>query len=133
VIQAAQTIGQSVERPWREVYEALWRPQAFPRWASGLAKGDLRQDGDRWRADGPEGPSRIRFSERNDHGVMDHWVELPTGAVLYIPLRVIANGEGAEVLLTMFRRPGQSDQAFAADLDWGRRDLDALRTLLLSS
>jgi hypothetical protein len=43
-----------------------------------------------------------------------------------MPLRVIENGAGAEVSLTLFRRPGMTDEKFAADADWVRRDLATL-------
>lgn len=57
---------------------------------------------------------------------MDHWVEL---ADVYVPLRVIANGEGAEMQLTLFRLPGMTSDKFEEDAEWVRRDLDALKSL----
>ena len=78
----------------------------------------------------PEGEARVWFSPRNDQGVLDHRVELPGGLLLYIPLRVIANGDGAEVMLTLFRQPGVDDEAFARDAQWVLKDLQALKLLL---
>lgn len=46
-----------------------------------------------------------------------------------VPLRVVGNGTGAEVLLTLFRQPGLSQARFRADQDWVRRDLAALKHL----
>ncbi|MOA25382.1 hypothetical protein D3C78_1461030 [compost metagenome] len=60
----------------------------------------------------------------------DHWVHLEDGRVVYVPLRVVANGDGCTVALTLFRRPEMDDERFAADCDWVRRDLLALRRLL---
>ncbi|MFD0938168.1 polyketide cyclase [Methylobacterium trifolii] len=125
----ATTIGITIVRDWRELYEAIWRPEFFPSWALGLADASLRQADGVWHADGPEGPVEIRFTAHNAFGVMDHWVGLQDGQVAYVPLRVIANGAGAEVLLTLFRQPGQSEATFARDADWVRRDLAALRSL----
>lgn len=62
---------------------------------------------------------------------MDHYVD--TGGEdgeVYIPLRVIRNGDGAEVMLTLFRQPEMSDTKFAADAKWVARDLQALKTLV---
>lgn len=59
---------------------------------------------------------------------MDHWVELENGSVVHIPLRVIANGDGAEVLLTLFRQPDMTDEIFQRDQDWVGRDLAALKS-----
>ena len=85
----ARTISIAVDRPWRDVYEALWRPESFAVWASGLIKSSLQPDGAWWRAEGPAGPIRIRFTEHNPFGVMDHIVDLGTGPEIAVPLRVI--------------------------------------------
>ena len=127
----SRTISISIARDWKEVYEAVWRPQDFRRWASGLSESRLERDeADWWRADGPEGPIRIRFTGHNPFGVMDHFVDTGGGAQVYVPMRVVANGEGAEVLFTLFRQPGMSEEKFASDADWVARDLLALKTLL---
>ncbi|SAK53246.1 hypothetical protein AWB79_01999 [Caballeronia hypogeia] len=123
-----QTITVSIARDWRELYDAIWRPDVFPTWASGLAQSTLEDMGDHWRARGPEGDVTIRFTAQNAFGVMDHRVALPNGDEVYVPLRVYQNGAGAEVALTLFRQPGMSDEKFAADADWVRRDLAALAT-----
>lgn len=123
----ARTLSITVARDWRALYEALWQPESFPFWASGLSTSPLEPDGDAWKAQGPEGPIRIRFTGHNAFGVMDHWVELPNGRVVHVPMRVVANGEGAEVMLTLYRQPGMSEDAFRRDQDWVRRDLQHLR------
>lgn len=125
----AQTISVSIPRDCHAVYDAIWRPETFPRWASGLARSGLRPGGDAWAAEGPEGPIRIRFTPHNPFGVMDHVVEVG-GAIVSVPMRVIANQEGAEVMLTLFRQPGMSDAKFAEDAAWMMRDLEALRAWL---
>ena len=126
-----RTVSITIDRPWREVYVFASIPLNFQRWASGLG-GSLRKSGDVWTAQGPDGPVRIRFSEQNDFGVLDHWVTPESGPEIYIPLRVIPNGTGAEVTLTLLRAEGRTDEAMAADEDWVRRDLHALKTLLES-
>jgi hypothetical protein len=125
----AKTIGISIDRNWRELYETIWRPEDFPKWASGLSNSSLEKCGDRWRAGGSEGPVMISFTDHNAFGVMDHWVDLGGGRVVYVPMRVVENGKGAEVLLTLFRQPDMSDAKFAEDQIWVRRDLSALKAL----
>ena len=126
----SRTLSVSINRDWREVYDAIWRPENFPKWASGLSKSPLTQDGHVWNAAGPDGPITVAFTGHNAFGVMDHSVTLADGTVVYVPLRVIRNGEGAEVLLTLLRQPGMSDAQFAADAEWVMRDLLALKALL---
>jgi hypothetical protein len=123
------TIGISIDRDWRDLYEAIWRPEAFPTWASGLSNASLVRQGEIWTGQSPEGLIQIRFTDRNEFRVMDHWVDLGGGRVVYVPLRILANGSGAEVLLTLFRQPDMSDAKFAQDQDWVRRDLLALKAL----
>jgi hypothetical protein len=62
-------------------------------------------------ADTPEGPVKIRFTERNDFGILDHHVVVRPGVDIYIPMRVIANGTGSEVIFTLFRLPDMTDEA----------------------
>ncbi|MGQ7242152.1 hypothetical protein ACUN9V_01665 [Salinicola sp. V024] len=133
----AITISLTVDCPWQSVYEVFWRPEAFPLWASGLSQSQLSRQGERWLTQGPEGSVFIRFTPHNPYGVMDHWVELEDGQEvrqeIYVPLRIIANGDGAEVQLTLFRLPLMDEAAdeatFQRDADWVRRDLAALKAL----
>jgi hypothetical protein len=73
---------------------------------------------------------RVRFSERNRFGVLDHAVTLPQGRSVYVPLRVLARERGCELELTLFRQPDTSDEKFAADAEWVMRDLQAAKRIL---
>lgn len=126
---ASRTLTVRIARPQRDVYDFASLPENFPRWASGLGKSLKKIDGE-WIADTPEGQVKVRFTERNDFGIIDHYVMIRPGLEVYIPIRVIANGEGTEVIFTLFRLPDVSDEAFARDADWVERDLNALKTLL---
>jgi hypothetical protein len=126
----SRTIGISINRNWKEIYEAVWRPEDFPKWASGLSRSPLARDGDAWTTETPEGPVRIRFTAHNAFGVMDHYVQAVNAPEIYVPLRIIQNGDGAEVQFTLFRQPGMSGAQFAADAEWIGRDLLALKALV---
>lgn len=126
----SRTISISISRNWKEVYDAVWRPDDFPKWASGLSKSSLTRDGDAWKAEGSEGAVRILFTDHNAFGVMDHYVDTGKGTIIYVPLRIIRNGDGAEVLLTLFRQQDMTDAKFAADAEWVQRDLLALKALV---
>ena len=125
-----RTFSVTIDQEWQTLYEKIWRPEFFPRWASGLAKSDLRNNGDHRLANGPDGPVRIRFTPHNPHGVMDHYVDIGEDMEIYVPLRVIQNGSGAEVMLTLFRQSAMDDERFAADIKWVNRDLKALKSLI---
>ena len=125
----SKTISMPIQRNVEDVYDFMARPESFARWASGLGK-PLGNEGTVWRFEGETGPVKVRFTEPNAFGVLDHYVELPDGSEIYVPMRVIANGTGSEVQFTLFRVSGMSDEKFAADADWVMRDLDTLRELL---
>lgn len=119
----------AIDCPPGEAYEYLAAPENFPKWASGLA-GALRKSGEDWLAETPEGPAVVRFSERNSRGVLDHSVTLESGTTVYVPLRVVPNPRGCELVLTLFRRPGMSEERFAADAEWVLRDLAVAKRIL---
>jgi len=121
----------SINRSAAEAYEFLSVPGNFPKWASGLGS-SLRPAGADWVAETAEGPVTVSFSERNSFGVLDHTVKLPRGGSVYVPLRVVAKGDGCELVLTLFRQPEMSDERFAADAEWVMRDLQAAKRILES-
>ncbi|MES2071206.1 MAG: SRPBCC family protein [Pseudomonadota bacterium] len=127
--EALRHLSISIGRPARVVYEYACLPQNFAKWASGLGEG-LQRQGDSWLADSAVGRVGIRFSEKNDFGVLDHWVSLPDGQTVYIPLRVIANGDASELIFTLIRQPGMDDEKFTADAEWVMRDLHRLKDML---
>lgn len=132
----SRTISVNITRPLDIVTRFLSDPSNFPSWASGLAGGlalsDADSDGDapEWVASSSQGPIRVRFSPPNTYGVADHWVLLPDGATVYVPLRAVANGDGTHVALTLFRAEGMDDARFEVDAEWVARDLARLRTVL---
>jgi hypothetical protein len=127
----SRNLGVSINRNVKDVYDFVCVPENFPRWASGLGKSLQRVDGE-WLAETQGGKVRIRFSERNEYGVLDHWVSTEPGLLIYVPMRIIENGSGCELIFTLFRLPDMSDEAFAADAEWVMRDLTALKSLLES-
>ena len=119
----------AIQRSAAEAYEFLSQPENFPKWASGLGA-SLRPAGEDWVVETPEGPATVRFSEPNSYGVLDHQVLLPGCAPVYVPLRVVAAGERCELVLTLFRRPGMSEEKFAADAEWVMGDLQKAKRIL---
>lgn len=125
----SRSLSVSINCSLERTYGFLCLPENFPKWASGLA-GSLRKIDGEWVAETQQGSMKVSFSERNAYGVLDHWVFPKSGAQIYVPLRVVANGNGCELILTLFRQPEMTDDKFAADADWVMRDLTAAKNLL---
>ena len=124
----SRNLSVSIERDADAVYAFLSVPENFPRWASGL--GSLHRANGQWIAETPDGPMRVRFAESNAFGVLDHWVSPPSGVEIYVPLRVVRNASGCELVFTLFRGPDMDQAGFEADAQWVMRDLKAAKQLL---
>lgn len=118
-----------VDRPVDEVYDYASDPANVPAWAPGLATSVQEVDG-RWVAESGMGRIVIDFTARNDYGVLDHAVTLPSGENVYNPMRVIAHGTGSEVVFTLRRPPGASDEEFERDASLVQADLTTLKKVL---
>lgn len=118
-----------IDRPFDKVYEFLADPANWNEWAFGLGK-NIRRSGDGWIADSGGGVARVQFTPKNSFGVVDHTIIRPSGQRVYVPMRLIANGRGCELIFTLFREPNMSDDQFAADAGFVQRDLNGLKKLL---
>jgi len=89
-------------------------------------------DGGDWLVDIPAGQQMvIRFAPRNNFGVLDYQIFRPgetSGPIT--PVRLIANGDGCELLLLWKQRPDVPPGRFRSDVEWIESDLHRLKTLL---
>jgi hypothetical protein len=122
-------VGERIDRPAGEVYEYAVDPSHIPEWAPGLGSGVGCVDG-RWFVDTSMGRVGLAFAERNTFGVLDHEVTLPSGEVVYNPMRVFPHGGGCEIVFTVRRRPGMSDGEFAEDAAAVAADLARLKRIV---
>jgi len=129
----SRTISFSIARPVEVVYEFLLEPTNFAKWAF---VGDVAMQylsGRDWSVETSVGPRIIRFADRNAFGVLDHFTlrykdDLPHP----FGMRVVANGEGSELIYTYFQRRDVSDAEWTSTLEWIMADLLALKSLLES-
>ena len=120
----------TIARPPADVYEFAADPRNLPKWAAGLAKSEVRKDGDEWIVDAPFGRASVRFAERNGFGILDHDVRMDSGETVHNPVRVIPHGDGSELIFTLIRRPEVSPADFAKDKAAVEKDLRTLKELL---
>lgn len=103
--EESRHISQWIDAPPGAVYDFAADPANLSRWAAGLADPQLAA-------------VEVTFAPVNDFGVLDHVVALPTGERVYNPMRVIPAGldePRCEVVFTLRRMPGVTDEAFEAD------------------
>ena len=72
----------------------------------------------------------MSFVPANEYGVLDHTVELAPDQEIRVPMRVIPNGEGSELIFTVIREVGGIDDEFEQDVSTVRKDLETLKNLL---
>lgn len=124
----SQTISLFIAAPAARVYAFAANPENLPRWAPSFCHSVAQING-KWIVQSPLGAVQFSFVPSNTLGVLDHTVTLPSGEQFTNPMRVIANGAGSEIMFTLFRRDGMTDQQFADDAALVQGDLETLRCL----
>lgn len=122
-------ISQVIHRDPADVAAYAGNPANLPRWAEGLSSG-IRLENGRWLAESPMGAIEIRFLPGIEFGILDHDVVMPDGTRFHNPMRVVRNGDASEVVFTLYRWDGMSDEGFAKDAAMIVSDLARLRDIL---
>ena len=122
-------ISEWIDRAAGDVYEYASDPANLPNWAPGLGSSVENVDG-QWFVETSEGRVGVAFAPANAYGVLDHEVTLPSGDVIYNPMRVVPDGDGCEVVFSLRRLPDMSDEDFARDAGLVQADLTRLKRVL---
>jgi hypothetical protein len=125
----SKQLSESIDRSAADVYRYASDPANLPAWAPGLGSAVENVDG-HWFVETPAGRVGFAFVERNEFGVLDHEVTLPSGDVIYNPMRVVPNGDGCDVVFTLRRLPDMSDEDFEHDACLVQADLTRLKQVL---
>jgi hypothetical protein len=122
-------VSEWIDRPAADVYEYASNPANLPQWAPGLGGSVENVDG-QWFVETDSGRVGVAFVGPNKYGVLDHDVTLPSGEVIYNPMRVVPHGDGCEVVFSVRRLPDRSDEDFARDAGLVQADLTRLKHVL---
>jgi carbon monoxide dehydrogenase subunit G len=130
----SRTVSVEIAMPAAEVYRYVRDPDELPKWAAGICKSVTVKDGV-WHVNTETelGIVRFAFCEDNAFGVLDHTVTFSSGLSQLNPMRVLANGDGSELMFTVFQTEGMSDAAFVKDVQAVTRDLKTIKMLLEAS
>jgi hypothetical protein len=129
MLSPSRTLSVSIACHPDKVYDFASNPANLPRWATGLCK-SIKNSNGKWIVETPQGPMEVRFVGKNEFRVLDHYVTPAPGVEVYVPMRVLANSSGSEVIFTLFRLPDMSDEKYAEDAGLVERDLQALKNIL---
>jgi hypothetical protein len=122
-------VSAHIDRPAQDVYVYASDPANLPAWAPGLGSSVEVVDGNLY-VESPGGRVVVEFAPRNDYGVLDHTVTGPDGGSDYNPMRVTTDGDGSEVVFSVRRRPGMTDDEFARDAGTVQADMDLLKKIM---
>jgi hypothetical protein len=128
----SRTISLSINASPRRVYEYASNPANLPRWAPGFFKSIADRNG-LWVAETIMGEVTFNMAPRNEHGVLDHGVTLSTGESSLNPMRVVANGQGSELLFTLFQDPPMTEEELRQQAEVVLSDLQKLKTIIEKS
>lgn len=111
------------------VYDFVSNLENLPRWASNTFPSIKEVNGE-WVVDTSQGQNKVMLAERNNFGILDHYVKLTSGVEVYVPMRVVKNGDGSEIMLTVFQTPEMTDERYAKDIKTVEKDLNHLKTII---
>jgi hypothetical protein len=125
----SHTISISIKKDLKTVYEFISNLENLPRWASSTFP-SIKEINGEWLIDTPQGQNKVKLTERNNFGILDHYVELPFGVEVYIPMRVVKNNNGSEVMVTVFQTTEMTKEVYEKDLQTVNIDLNQLKTVI---
>ncbi|UGU16886.1 hypothetical protein LS482_03200 [Sinomicrobium kalidii] len=122
-------ISISINKTAKQVYDFVSDPANLPQWAAGLSA-SIKKVGQDWIAESPMGTVKVKFAEKNDFGILDHNVTLPSGETVYNPMRAFPNDNGCEVVFTLYKLPGVTEEQYTQDGKLVEIDLVQLKHLM---
>ena len=125
----SRTVSVSISCAPSRVYAFVSNPANLPKWATTFCR-SITQSNGAWVIETAQGPVKVRFAAPNDLGVLDHYLTSSSGSEIFVPVRVVSNGQGSELIFTLFQQPGMSDDSYAKDAELVRRDLNTLKRVL---
>jgi hypothetical protein len=128
----SRTINISISSEPQVVYDFVSNLGNLPRWAPETFPSIKEMNGE-WVVETQQEKIKVVLAERNNFGILDHYVRLTSGVEIYIPMRVVKNADGSEVMLTVFQTPEMTDEVFTKDVGTVEKDLNHLKVIIEES
>ncbi len=122
----------TIDRPAADVHAFLASPPNWPSWAVinvlAVEPGD---DPEWWTISTPDGAAEFRIRADAATGIVDHdFRDESMAGFATVPARVVANGRGADFLMTVTRPPGVDDAFFEELLRAVETELATLKKVM---
>ena len=128
-ILESRTLTISIDCDSKKICKFASNLANLPKWAVTFAKSAKKSKGS-WIVETEQGPFKIRMAKKNTFGILDHYVK-PQGAPEFlVPMRVVANAQGSEVIFTLFQLPGMTEENFKRDIGLVEKDLNSLKFIM---
>ena len=131
----SRTLSVSINSEPKAVYEFVLNLENLPKWAKMFCRSIKLLNGE-WIAEILQEQSKVRITKRNDFGILDHYVKLlssPNADEVFVPMRVVQNGDGSEVIFTVFQLAGMAEERYAEDIRMVEQDLKNLKSIVEES
>ena len=131
----SKTLSISINSKPKTVYEFVLNLENLPKWAKMFCRSIKLLNGE-WIAEVLQEQAKVRITKRNDFGILDHYVKLlssPNVDEVFVPMRVVQNGEGSEVIFTIFELAGMAEERYAEDIRMVEQDLKNLKSIVEES
>jgi len=125
----SKTISAYLNTDAQKAYAFISNLENLPKWAKTFCKSIEKISGN-WIMQTDQGPLQIRLADKNEFGVLDHYLKPASGNEVFVPMRVVPNGSGCEIIFTVFQQPGMSKENFYKDIELVNQDLENLKAAL---
>lgn len=125
----SKTLTISIACPPSKLYAFVSNPQNLPFWAKTFCRSIEKVNGE-WVLDTAQGKVKTRITGKNEFGILDHYITSPSGGEVLVPMRVLPNGDGSEIIFTVFKQPWMTDESFAKDVELVEQDLKSLKAVM---
>jgi len=104
-VTRSRTISVTVKRKTGDAFDSILQlpPKMMP-------DAKINDDG-WWTFSGPHGLSKLKFHENKKFGILDHQY-VDEESSWNVPMRVVSNGDFSEVVITLNKPDGITDQQF---------------------
>jgi len=120
----------AIDRDPGAVFDFLADAANWPRWAVVNVRSAVPSaESGWWDMTTPQGPGRLRINAERRLGILDH--DFVTDEASWtVPARVVANGSGAEFMMTFYQPPQLSDAVFDSQIALVDKELATLKRIL---